>query len=147
MALNWMHWMGFGLMLMLAELAIGSFFIFWFGLGGLLVGLLMLFLPSLSFTAQLLAWALASLLFVALWFKVLKPNTLKTKAGMSKDQFSGEIGLVTRPIRSFEKGLVQFQRPILGDEKWEALSDQEIAAGERVRVIEVEGNLIRVRPV
>jgi hypothetical protein len=28
MVLNWMHWMGFGLMLMLVELAIGSFFIF-----------------------------------------------------------------------------------------------------------------------
>jgi inner membrane protein len=138
---------GFGLILMLAELAIGSFFIFWFGLGGLLVGLVVLLFPLLSFTFQLLTWTVASLLFVVLWFKVFKPNTLRTRAGMSKDQFSGEIGLVTRPIRTFEKGLVQFQRPILGDEKWEALADQEIPAGERVRVVEVEGNLIRVQPV
>jgi membrane protein implicated in regulation of membrane protease activity len=142
-----MHWVGFGLILMLAELAIGSFFIFWFGLGGLLVGLVVLLFPLLSFTSQLLTWTVASLLFVVLWFKVLKPNTLRTRAGMSKNQFSGEIGLVTRPIRTFEKGLVQFQRPILGDEKWEALADMEIPAGERVRVVEVEGNLIRVQPV
>jgi membrane protein implicated in regulation of membrane protease activity len=147
MVLTWMHWVGFGLILMLAELAIGSFFIFWFGLGGLLVGLVVLLFPLLSFTSQLLTWTVASLLFVVLWFKVLKPNTLRTRAGMSKDQFSGEIGLVTRPIRTFEKGLVQFQRPILGDEKWEALADMEIPAGERVRVVEVEGNLIRVQPV
>jgi membrane protein implicated in regulation of membrane protease activity len=147
MVLTWMHWVGFGLILMLAELAIGSFFIFWFGLGGLLVGLVVLLFPLLSFTSQLLTWTVASLLFVVLWFKVLKPNTLRTRAGMSKNQFSGEIGLVTRPIRTFEKGLVQFQRPILGDEKWEALADMEIPAGERVRVVEVEGNLIRVQPV
>lgn len=147
MALTWMHWMGFGIVLMIAELAVGSFFIFWFGLGGLLVGLLMLVFPGLSFTAQILAWALASILFVVLWFRVFKPNKLRTKVGISRDQFSGEIGIVTRPIRAYEKGLVQFQRPILGDEKWEAFADQEIAVGERVRVVNVEGNLLRVQPV
>ncbi len=64
---------------------------------------------------------------------------------MSTEQFAGEVGLVTREIRPFHKGQVQFQKPILGDEKWEAVADTEIPAGERVRVINVEGNQIRVR--
>ena|SRR5260221_14428114 len=145
MELNWIHWAGFGLLLMIAELALGSFFIVWFGLGGILVALLLLILPGLGFTAQILAWAAASILFAYLWFKVLKPHQVKTRVGMSTEQFAGEVGLVTREIRPFHKGQVQFQKPILGDEKWEAVADTEIPAGERVRVINVEGNQIRVR--
>jgi membrane protein implicated in regulation of membrane protease activity len=147
MILTWMHWVSFGIVLMIAELAIGSFFIFWFGLGSVLVGVLMLLAPGLPFAAQVLAWAAASILFVVLWFKVFKPNQLKTRVGLSTEQFSGEVGLVTRTIQPFHKGQVQFQRPILGDEKWAALSDREIAVGERVRVVRVEGNIIRVQAV
>jgi membrane protein implicated in regulation of membrane protease activity len=147
MILTWMHWVSFGIVLMIAELAIGSFFIFWFGLGSVLVGVLMLLAPGLPFAAQVLAWAAASVLFVVLWFKVFKPNQLKTRVGLSTEQFSGEVGLVTRAIQPFHKGQVQFQRPILGDEKWAALSDREIAVGERVRVVRVEGNIIRVQAV
>ena len=36
------HWLVFGMILMLLELAIPSFTIFWFGLGGVVIGLLML---------------------------------------------------------------------------------------------------------
>jgi len=130
MALTWIHWIAFGLLLMIAELALGSFFIFWFGLGGVLVGLL-LFVPALSLTAQIVAWAAASVLFVVLWFRYLKPHKLKTRVGISTEQFASEVGLVTREIRPFQKGQVQFQKPILGDDKWEALADHPIAAGER----------------
>ena len=35
----WAYWIVGGIVLMLAELTIGAFFIFWFGLGALVVGL------------------------------------------------------------------------------------------------------------
>ena len=37
---EWWHWIVGGIVLVLAELAIPSFFIVWFGLGALLTGLL-----------------------------------------------------------------------------------------------------------
>ena len=63
---------------------------------------------------------------------------------MARGSLIGEIGLVTRDIRPYEKGQIRFQKPILGDEVWESVADEEIRVGERVRVLEVEGNTVRV---
>ena len=91
-----------------------------------------------------LAWTASSLLFVWLWFKVFKPSIYKSRAGMARGSLIGEVGLVTRDIRPYEKGQVRFQKPILGEEVWESVSEQEIRTGERVRVLEVEGNTLKV---
>ena len=40
--LEWWHWIVLGLVLTLAELAVPAFFIVWFGLGALGVGLVLL---------------------------------------------------------------------------------------------------------
>ena len=94
MHLEWWHWIVGGIALILAELAIPSFFVVWFGLGALLVGLLLVLAPDLSSTAQLAVWTLASLAMVALWFKVFKPSLHKTRIGMAEGEAVGEIGLL-----------------------------------------------------
>jgi inner membrane protein len=143
----WAYWIVGGILLMLAELAMGAFFIFWFGLGALVVGLLVWLFPALGFTAQILIWIVASIVLVTLWLKVFKQSFFKTKIGTAQDAVIGTIGLVTREIKPFQKGAVQFQKPIMGDDKWEALADADIAAGERVEIVDVEGNLVKVRAV
>jgi membrane protein implicated in regulation of membrane protease activity len=72
MQLEWWHWMVAGLALGMGELAVGSFFIIWFGLGAMVVGLAMLVAPTLGFTAQLSLWTLASVTLTVLWFKVFR---------------------------------------------------------------------------
>lgn len=144
MHILWWHWVVLGIVLMLLELAVPSFFLVWFGLGALIVGALMVVLPSAPFAFQILAWTAASLLFVWLWFKVFKPNLYKSRAGMARGSLIGEVGLVTRDIRPYEKGQIRFQKPILGEEVWESVSEEEIRVGERVRVLEVEGNTLKV---
>jgi inner membrane protein len=143
----WAYWIVGGIVLMLAELAMGALFIVWFGLGALIVGLLVWLFPGLGFTAQILFWILASIIFVTLWLKVFKQSFVKTKIGTAQDAVIGTVGLVTREIKPFQKGAVQFQKPIMGDDKWEALADADIAAGERVEIVDVEGNLVKVRAV
>ncbi len=143
----WAYWIVGGIVLMLAELTIGAFFIFWFGLGALVVGLLLWLYPALGFTAQILIWIAASLSFVTLWLKVFKQSFFKTKIGMAQEAVVGTMGLVIREIKPFQKGMVQFQKPIMGDDKWEALADYDIASGERVEIVDVEGNLLKVRAV
>lgn len=144
---EWWHWIVGGIALMLAELAIPSFFIIWFGLGGLLVGLLMLILPELSPTTQLATWTLASLAMVGLWFRVFKQNLHKTRVGMADGEVIGEIGLLVSSVAPFARGKVRFQRPVLGSEEWVCLADSEIAAGERVKVIAIEGSFVKITKV
>ena len=66
--LQWWHWLVGGIILIVAELAIPTFYLIWFGLGGLLVGL-SLALFDLSPTAQILLWIVASLAFTFIWFR------------------------------------------------------------------------------
>lgn len=144
MHLEWWAWIVGGIALIVAELAIPSFFVIWFGLGALLVGLLMLVLPELSLTAQLATWTVASLAMVVLWFRVFKPSFQKTRIGTSAGEAIGEIGLLVAAVAPFERGKVRFQRPVLGSEEWVCVSDSPIAAGERVKVIAVEGSFLTV---
>lgn len=144
MQILWWHWVVLGIVLMLLELAVPAFFLIWFGLGALIVGMLVAVFSSAPFALQILAWTAFSLLFIWLWFKVFKPNIYKSRAGMARGSLIGEVGLVTRDIRPYEKGQIRFQKPILGDEVWESVADEEIRVGERVRVLEVEGNTVRV---
>lgn len=140
----WWHWVVLGIALMLLELAVPAFFVIWFGAGALIVGLILLAAPTLTFAWQIVIWSACSLVLIWLWFRVFKPGMHKTRAGMSRGALVGEIGLVTRDIRPFEKGQIRFQKPILGDDLWEALAEAEIRTGERVRVLDVEGNTLKV---
>jgi membrane protein implicated in regulation of membrane protease activity len=140
---EWWHWVVGGIMLILAELVIPSFFIVWFGLGALLVGLLTLAF-DLSLTAQLATWTLASLVMVWLWFRVFKQSFKKTRVGTADGEVIGEIGLLVRAVAPFQRGKVRFQRPVLGADEWVCLADVAIAAGERVKVITVEGSFLKV---
>lgn len=144
MTAEWWHWAIAGIALILAELAIPAFVLIWFGLGGLLVAIMLALVPKLSLTSQLAIWLLCSVAFVALWFQVFKPGHLKTRVGASDPDVIGETGLLVRGVAAFERGEVRFQKPILGGEVWSCIADESIAAGERVRVIAVEGSLLKV---
>ena len=144
MDFEWWHWVVLGIVLVLAELAVPAFFIIWFGLGALLVGLLLLVAPAMGMTLQLALWCVASLAMVALWFRVFKRGEHKTRIGQSDGDTIGEIGLMAKAAAPFERGRVRFQKPLLGSEEWECVVDEAIAAGERVRVVAVEGSFLKV---
>ena len=140
----WWHWIVLGIVLMLAELAVPAFFLVWFGLGAVIVGAIVFLFPGLPLAWQVILWTGSSIAFVWLWFRIFKPGMHKTRSGMSKGALIGEIGLVIRDIRPFDKGQIRFQKPILGSEIWESIADEEIKVGERIKVMDVEGNILKV---
>ena len=144
MNIEWWHWTVVGIALILVELALPSFFLIWFGIAGLAMALVLFVAPDLSLTAQLATWTALSLLMVALWFRVFKPSFHKTRIGTSAGEVIGEVGLLVGAVAPFQRGKVRFQRPLLGAEEWVCLADSQIAAGERVRVVAVEGSFLKV---
>lgn len=142
MELAWWQWIVGGLLLTLAELLVPALFLIWFGIGAILVGLLLLVLP-LTLAAQFTLWAVASCAMVLLWFKVVK-NPDRTKAGIAKEAFLGETGLITREVSELGKGEIRFQKPILGSEVWPVIADETIKAGERAQIIDVLGQTLKV---
>jgi membrane protein implicated in regulation of membrane protease activity len=141
---EWWHWAVLGIGLIIAELAVPAFFIVWFGLGALLVSLIVLVAPSLGLTAQLLTWTFASVAMVLLWFRIFKPGMHKTRIGMSDSNIVGEVGMLTRDVEPYQKGQVRFQKPLVGSEVWECIADETIKSGERVKVLGIEGSFLKV---
>ena len=144
MTLEWWHWEIAGLALVLLELAVPAFFIIWFGFGAMLVGLVLLVAPGLALSAQIGVWVLASVAMTVLWFRVFKRSQHKTLIGTAAGEVIGEIGLLVSAVAPFERGKVRFQRPVLGAEEWACVAESAIAAGERVRVVSVEGSYVKV---
>jgi membrane protein implicated in regulation of membrane protease activity len=147
-AIEYWHWIVFGIALMLSEIFIGSFFIFWFGAAAVVVGLLILPLPDMSPTAQVIIWAVSSASFALAWFKLVKPlNVDKTKAGLSKESLVGEIGQVLQIPSGDKRGKVRFPAPVLGSDEWLMISHDTVSIGDRVSVIDLSGNALIVKKV
>ncbi|MEC5396607.1 NfeD family protein [Uliginosibacterium sp. H1] len=138
----WWHWIAAGFVLIVAELAIPAFFLVWLGIAALITGVLVAILP-LGNAAQVLVWALLSAALVIAWVKVFrrKPDDL---AIGTAGAVIGEAGLLVGDLGPFQKSQVRFQRPVLGSDVWECVSDVEIKSGSRVKVVAVEGKSVRV---
>ena len=147
MGLEYWHWLVFGMILILAELFIPSFTIFWFGLGAMAVGGLIWLVPSMDLTAQLLLWTVFSALMTAFWFLVMKPRMVdKTRAGMSREALLGETGQVIRIPDGERRGLVRFSKPLLGSDEWSFICDEPVHIGDRVQIRDLSGNTLVVIP-
>ena len=139
------HWLAFGMLLIIAELFIPSFTIIWFGLGAILVGLILLVVPDLSLNWQLFLWAISSIGFTFLWFRFLRPRMVdKTKAGLSREAVLGESGQVIKAPIEGDRGIVRFSTPLLSSDEWPFICEQDVEAGDRVIVKDVSGNTLVV---
>ncbi|MFZ5571528.1 MAG: NfeD family protein [Thermodesulfobacteriota bacterium] len=139
------HWLIFGAILIICEIFIPSFTIFWFGLAGVLVAALLWVLPSLKLSWQLLVWALASIGLAVFWFRYIKPRmTDNTKAGIPREAVLGQGGLVISEPVAGKRGVVRFSAPLIGADEWMFICNQEVATGDRVFVTDISGNTLIV---
>lgn len=139
------HWIVLGIVLMLSEIFLGSFFVFWFGAAAVVVGALLVIAPGVSSALQLFLWAILSSAFAWFWFKYLKPLSAdKTKAGLSKEAMLGQVGQVLSPPNGERRGTLRFPAPILGSDEWVFISQDNLAIGDRVSVLDVSGNSLIV---
>ncbi|MEJ2454759.1 MAG: NfeD family protein [Candidatus Thiodiazotropha sp.] len=146
--IEYWHWIVFGVLLVLSEIALTTFFILWFGVAAIIVGGILFFAPSLALSWQIFIWTLLSTLLAVAWFKYLKPLSIdRTKAGLSREAIVGEIGQVISVPGEERRGRMRFPAPILGTDEWQIISSDSLAIGDRVRVKDVSGNSLLVEKV
>jgi membrane protein implicated in regulation of membrane protease activity len=146
LGVQYWHWLVFGMVLIIAEIFVPSFTIFWFGLGGIVVAGVLFVGADLSFAWQLFVWAIASCVFTFLWFKFIRPMmTDRTRAGIAREAAIGEIGQVIRIPAQDQRGVVRFTIPLLGSEEWPFICDSTVSVGDRVAVTDISGNTLVVK--
>jgi membrane protein implicated in regulation of membrane protease activity len=142
------HWIVFGVALILAEITVTTFFVLWFGVAAVVVGVILLAAPQLSLAWQILIWTLLSTVLAILWFRYLKPLSVdRTKAGLSREAIVGEIGQVILAPGEERRGRLRFPAPILGNDEWMIIATQPLKVGDRVRVVDVSGNALMVEKI
>ena len=140
------HWVVFGIAVMVSEMFLGTFFILWFGAAAVVVGVMLFLIPDLSMTWQILLWTILSSVLALGWFKYLKPLSIdKTKAGLSKEAITGEVGQVLIVPTEDKRGKLRFPAPVLGADEWIIISQDELTIGDRVSVVDVSGNSLIVK--
>lgn len=139
------HWIVLGIALMVSEIFLATFFVLWFGAAAVIVGLVLLLAPEMSLTVQIFLWAVLSTVLALGWFKYLKPLSVdRTKAGLSREAILGQVGQVLSVPQDGVRGKLRFPAPILGDDEWLFISQDKLAVGDRVSVIDISGNSLIV---
>ena len=135
-------WLVLGGALLVVEMLLPGFVFLWLAGGAVAVALLAWLLPGLGWQAQVLAFAAAVVAAVAGWFAWqrgrghrLPHSTLNRRA----EQLVGREAIVSE-LRGPGQGRVR-----VGDSSWLARGP-DLAAGDRVRIVGVEGPVLLVRP-
>lgn len=144
LTLLWWHWLVIGLLLVLAELATaGGFFVIFFGIGALIVGIMAGLGVAGPLWVQLLLFSVISVSSLALfrsrmlaWFQ-LDPQRPEV------DALVGEIGVVNDDVAPDAVGRVEVRGAA-----WSArnVSHSSLLRGTRCRVVRVDGLMLDIEP-
>ena len=139
--LLWWHWMVLGLILITMEIFTGTFMMLGLGLSAIFVGVIDVIYP-LSMEIAISLWMVLSIISIAIWFKYMRDKSIET-SGQSNESLE-TLGVVEKEIAINGRGLVRFDKPILGSSVWMATAKENLDKNSRVKIIEVKGQLIEV---
>lgn len=139
----WKIWLIVSLFSFILEIATTGFLIFWFGVAGLIVTVLSLFISNIivQFTIFIIISTILIIYTKPLTEKFSKPNQIVKTNAYSVE---GKIGKVTKDIEPVEgRGQV-----IIDGETWSAKSfdDSFIPKGTEVKVESLNGVKVIVKP-
>lgn len=140
-------WGAIGLTLLAVEMATGTFYILWFGVAALIVGLLAWMMPHLSIGAQMFLFAMLSMGSLFVWRTYYKKTETHSRIGQAQGEEIGREGTVFEVCSKTHTGKIRFSQGVMGSREWIVASDETIEVGSSATVIAVEGNILRVKAV
>ncbi len=140
----WWHWIVFGIILLIVDMSLATFFILGLGAAAVIVGAIDLLMMT-TFTQELSIWMVLAILIIAGWFKWFRQKPL-TQSGQSNYRLD-TLGTVTQAIEPHSRGKVTFDTPVLGNTTWHATSKIAIEVNTRVQIVQISGQLIEVEPL
>ncbi len=140
---NTLIWFCIGFLFFLLEFIIPGFIIFFFGIGAWIVAIASLFF-DFSLNTQLLLFIVSSLISVLIFRNWLKKKLGGSDVNSSKleDEFIGKIAIAETLISPEAKGKVEFKGT-----SWDAVSEDVIAAGQKVTITATESILLIVKSI
>lgn len=144
MTLLWWHWLVLGLLLVVAEMAAsGGFYIVFFGIGAIVVGLLASFDLAGPIWVQLLLFSAISVGSLMIFRgRLLKWLQVDPQAP-PVDMIVGEVGVAAEDLLPGKVGRVELRGAAWSGRN---TTNATLARGARCRVIRVDGLTVEVEP-
>lgn len=143
LGINLWHWFGLAVFLGILEISLGtSFFLLWLGLSATTVGVVLALFPNMHWQYQGLLFALQSIGCIIFWHMHLKHNLNETtdepRLNRRSEQYIGRILTLHEPIIN---GLGKVK---VDDSTWKVECDEDLPENTKVKVIGVDGVLLKV---
>jgi len=141
--INYWHWFIAAVVLIVLEVfAPGAFFL-WLGVAAGAVGLVLVVLPGTGWETQFLLFAVISVVSIALWRIRLRKHPTQTEDSTLNARTKEYIGRVFTLSEAIEDG---FGKIHVDDSFWQ-VSGTDCEAGKKVKVVSVDGMVLKVIPV
>ena len=134
------HWWVLAVALLALEVAAPGTFFLWLAVAAAVVGLVVLVLPDLYWQVQVLLFAVTGVAAVIAWriYAQRRPQTSDDPTlNRRGEQYVGQVFHLTEPI-SDGRGRMK-----VADTMWR-VAGPDLPAGAKVRVVGVEGTVLRV---
>ncbi len=131
----WWIWIFFAVIFIIAEIFTAGFFIFWFGIGAAVAGILALL--GAGNLWQWTAFIVISAVLVIISRRFADKFTTKQPDGIGADRFAGRVGIVIEKIDN-DKNTGRIR---LDKEEWRAESsnDEIINVNSKVKIVKIQG--------
>ncbi|HMS44654.1 MAG TPA: NfeD family protein [Alphaproteobacteria bacterium] len=139
--LQFWHWWIFAFVLAIMEIIVPGAFFIWFGAASLVIGVVLLLVPFLTWEWQLVIWGVLGLVAVIGWRIWIRahPNQSEDNNTLNRrgQQYIGRIAELEEPITN---GMGKVR---LGDTVWR-VSGPDLGIRQKVRVIGTNGTILIV---
>ena len=137
------HWMLFGVALAVLEMLVPGVVFLWLGIAGIVTGFVLWIQPDMTWEIQLTIFAVLSVISTVagrmLW-KRLESETDHPTLNRRGIQYVGRTFTLDEPIVN------GFGKIKVDDTTWK-ISGDDLAAGSRIRVVDVDGVVLKIEPI
>lgn len=131
-------WVVGGLVMLALELVVPGGIFLWLGLSAVVTGILAA-LVVIGWPLQFLIFGVLAIASVAIWLRVRPHGTPSDRPFLNRraNRYVGQEVVLDEPIRD------GFGRVILDDTTWR-ISGPNLAAGQKIRIIDADGAVLKV---
>jgi membrane protein implicated in regulation of membrane protease activity len=140
--LNYWHWLVLGVGLIILEVLSQTIFLLLIGISAVVVGLLVLILPSVPWELQVVLFAALSVASIGVWQHYLKKYPTESdqpQLNRRGEQYVGRVFTLDEPI-------VNGQGKIKVDDSTWKITGDDCSEGTKVQVTGVDGVVLEVKP-
>ncbi len=142
-SIDFWHWLILALLLIILEIVVPGAFFLWMGVSAGVVGLILWMFPDIGWESQLLLFSVISIVSIALWRIRLNKHPTESEDNTLNARTTQYIGRVFTLVEPIEDGYGKIH---VDDSYWQ-VSGPDCEKDKKVKVISVDGMILKVEPV